>query len=365
MVPVSAVLAAVERLAPPEFGFSFDKIGLQVGVPSASVGRVVVSLDSSLAAIRYAASVRAQVLVSHHPLIWDPIKNLAGEGRAAQAVRLLMQNDIAFIGAHTNWDCAPGGINDVLAEKLGLMETESFGFAEPRRTAKIVTFVPPEHETSVIDAMSEAGAGKIGLYRRCAFSSLGTGTYEPQEGSDPYLGKPGDRESVGESRVEMVAPLVRLDAVVKALTTVHPYDEPAYDVVMLRDAPGQPAGRVGFLPRSMTSEALVAHVDAALGTKSLLWKGHDRPINKILVAGGAAADGWHDARSAGCDAFLTGEVPQHVAVEASEAGMTVMASGHYATENPGMARMAELLAEALPVAVEFFVPTPGQAGRPL
>ncbi|MBS1707706.1 MAG: Nif3-like dinuclear metal center hexameric protein [Armatimonadetes bacterium] len=365
MVPVSAVLAAVERLAPPEFAFSFDKVGLQVGVPSASVGRVVVSLDSSLAAIRYAASVKAQVLVSHHPLIWDPIKNLAGEGRAAQAVRLLMQNDIAIIGAHTNWDCAPGGINDVLAEKLGLMETEAVGFAEPRRTAKIVTFVPPEHETSVIDAMSEAGAGSIGLYHRCAFSSLGTGTYEPQEGSDPYLGKPGDRETVGESRVEMVTPLNRLEGVVKALTEAHPYDEPAYDVVMLREAPGQPAGRVGFTPRSMDSCAFVDYVDDALGTKSLLWQGHDRPISKVLVVGGAAADCWKDAVAAGCDAFVTGEVPQHIAVEASEAGMTILASGHYATENPGMARMAELLAESLPVAVEFYDPAPGLAGRPI
>lgn len=365
MVPVSAVVAAVERLAPPEFAFGFDRTGLQVGVPSASVGRVVVSLDSSLAAVRHAVDVRAQALVCHHPLIWEPLRDLAGEGRVAQAVRLLMRHDIAFIGAHTNWDCAPGGINDVLAERVGLLDVTAFGTAEPRRTTKVVTFVPPEHERAVIDAMSGAGAGQIGLYRRCAFSTLGTGTFEPDEAADPYLGRPGERESVGESRVEMAAPTARVAAVVSALRSAHPYEEPAYDLVPLADVPGQPAGRVGFLPSPLSATQFAAHIDQCLGTRTHLWQGHDRPIAKVLVVGGAAADCWRDAVQAGCDAFVTGEVPQHVAVEASEAGMTVLASGHYATENPGMARMAELLGAALPVEVEFFEPGPGWSGRPI
>lgn len=365
MVPLSAVVAAVERLAPPELAFGFDHIGLQVGSPGDQVGRVVVSLDSSLAAIRHAVSVRAQALVTHHPLIWDPITTLAGDGRPAAETRLLMKHGIGLVAAHTNWDCASGGINDVLAGKLGLTSVSPFGFAEPRKVAKIVVFVPPEHEEAVIDAMAGAGAGHIGAYSRCAFSSLGTGTFVAGAEADPFIGEPGEATSLGEARVEMLAPVRLVEAVVTALRRVHPYEEPAYDVCNLRDLPGQPAGRVGHLPHPMTAAEFTNHVDVALSTNSWTWKGHDRAIERVLVIGGAAADGWRDAIEAGCDAFVTGEVPQHVALEAGESGMTVLASGHYATENPGMSWMAEILAELLPVDVEFFDPEPGCAGRPV
>ncbi|HWA82839.1 MAG TPA: Nif3-like dinuclear metal center hexameric protein, partial [Fimbriimonadaceae bacterium] len=96
------------------------------------------------------------------------------------------------------------------------------------------------------------------------------------------------------------------------------------------------------------------------------WGKPDRPIKKLAVVGGAADSEWRDARQAGADAFLTGEVKQHVGLEVVEEGFAIIASGHYATEHPGCRALRDRLAEAMPdVEWLLYEPEPGLAGRPV
>ena len=118
MPDVNDVLLALEEIAPSHLAFDFDKIGLQVGSRSAQVSKAVVSLDRSLGAIREAKHLGAELLVAHHPLIFSPIERVVESDEVGQSVSELISSGISFVAAHTNWDCAVGGVNDVLADLL-------------------------------------------------------------------------------------------------------------------------------------------------------------------------------------------------------------------------------------------------------
>ncbi len=359
---VAEILAIIEDLAPPHYAASFDRIGLQVGDPNAEVERIAVTLDSGLGAINFARKVDAQLLVAHHPVIWEPLEAVRTDRHAAHRVAALLQAGIACIAAHTNWDCAEGGINDALAARLGLRDVATFGASEPTQELKMVVFVPHADAERVIDAAAEAGAGIVGTYRRCVFMNPGQGSFEPQPGANPTIGEVGQRETVEEVRLEMVCPARLRHRVAEAVREAHPYEEPGMDFVRLVDGNAKPAGRIGTIDAT-SLEGFVAQVDSALGTRSLAWGSGE--VRRVAVVGGAAAHEWRAAQSAGADVFVTGEVPQHMALEAAEVGFKIVCAGHYATEQPGMAVMRDRLAERTGLEVKLFVPPAGESGRPL
>lgn len=361
---VREVLAAVEQIAPPSYAFSWDRIGLQVGDPNALVTKVAVSLDSGIGAIEFAASIGAQVLVSHHPVIWDALKDLRSDHYNARRAMELVKRGIAGIAAHTNWDCAPGGVNDSLADVLGLKNVTTFGQSQSGARWKLVVFVPSEAATKMLDALSGAGAGVIGNYERCAFFSEGTGTFIGMEGSSPAVGQSGQIEEVAETRLEMFVPDEIKGQVERAMRAAHPYEEPAFDWFQLADGGGYPLGRVGNFEPCASNEFQI-QVNELLGSRSEMWVGHNRAIKRVAVIGGAAAGEWKSARAAGADCLITGEIPQHVGLEASESGFVVLACGHYATEQPGMVEMAGRLESATGLVCELYTPETGSAGRPI
>ncbi|MCH7905137.1 MAG: Nif3-like dinuclear metal center hexameric protein [Armatimonadetes bacterium] len=365
MTRVRHVLQALEAIAPKRLAYSFDKIGLQVGDPDSPVEKVVVALDPSLAAAQFTAESQAQMLICHHPVIWDPLKSLRFDNHQGRVIQALVEARVAFAAAHTNWDCAPGGISDVLAELLGLVDVEEFGSSNPRELFKIVVTTPTGTEDALIDAMASAGAGEIGRYDRCSWKVEGVGSFRALEGANPTLGMIGEPETVDEVRVEMVVSAEKLAAVRKALVRAHSYEEPAIDVYPQHSEGGQMIGRVGSLPSALDANGLREMLDRCLNTRSLVCAPPGKSIERIAVVGGAAADEWKNARSAGADALVTGEVPHHTMVEASEGGLAIAAAGHYATENPGTKRLCERLAADLSdVELLWFEPDPGTSGRP-
>jgi dinuclear metal center YbgI/SA1388 family protein len=171
MASVQDVLAVLEQIAPTRYAFPWDKVGLQVGDPRAEVRRGLVALDRSLLAISKAGELGAQVLLTHHPLIFEPLNSVTTQSYEGRAIQQLLGSGIAHVAAHTNWDAAAGGINDALATRLSLSQVSDFGSAADANNCKLVFFVPASHLNSVIDACSDAGAGGIGDYSRCAYYS--------------------------------------------------------------------------------------------------------------------------------------------------------------------------------------------------
>jgi dinuclear metal center YbgI/SA1388 family protein len=359
---VQDVLDAIESIAPARYAFSFDRIGLQVGDPAAQVRKVAVSLDPCAGAVEFAVQQGVEMLVSHHPAIWDPLPSLKTDNYKGRILRDLVSNDISFAAAHTNWDCARGGINDELASLLGLQNVRAVGSASDKDQFKFVVTAPRNDAEKVIDAMAGEGAGVIGLYERCAFAVDGTGTFRALPGADPSVGEVGVVEHVEETRIEMVCPGDRVDSVISAMRRAHSYEEPAFDVFPVKVSGGQQITRIGELESPVSREQLRTLLDERLQTRSLVC-GPDRPIRTVAVCGGAAAEEWRTVKEA--DAFVTGEVPHHLMVEASESEMVIAAAGHFATEHPGAVKLGEEIASRVAVEVFAFTPEPGSHGRPL
>ncbi len=365
MSTVADLVAALEQIAPRSLALPGDPGGLQVGSPSARLTRALVALDCTLALVRQAADEGAEALVVHHPPIYRPLSTLAGEEHPLPALRAAVERGIAVVAAHTNWDAAEGGVNDTLAARLSLQDVTPFGQDALARSYKLVTFLPAGSADALLDALADAGCGQIGLYRRCAFLSPGSGTFEPQPGAQPTVGEVGSRETVEEVRVEMVVPESAKERALQALRLYHPYDEPAFDLYELANGAAVSIARAGLLPEPLPARKLRPFVDTALGSRSRLFGPPERSVARVAVVGGSGGDYWASAMATGCDALVTGEVRHHEAVAAAEAGFVLVDAGHFHTEHPGMEALAARLADALSDArFEAVVPQDGSAGNP-
>lgn len=365
MPRVSDIIEALEEIAPSRFAFEFDKVGHQVGDAHQTVSRAVVSMDPSMAAVEFGRSAGAQLLLSHHPLLFNPASTVTASSHQGRTILELVKADMSFIAAHTNWDSAKGGINDTLAKVLGLTVTDEFGSGAEVAQLKLVVFAPLPDVDKIVDAAAAAGAGTIGAYGRCAFIGAGSGTFQAGASTNPTVGAPGERTTVEEARIEMVLPAPKRRSVERAVRKAHSYEEPAIDFVSLAPAVEQRCGRLCALPEPTVLGELAARVSSRLGLSPWTWGAPDRVIKKVALVGGAADSEWIAAQRAGADVLITGEVKQHIGLEASESGFALIAAGHYATENPGTMALLDRVAAYCPE-VEWirFEPHPGSSGRP-
>lgn len=124
MTTVGEILSHLETLAPSAMKMDWDNVGLLCGRRSQEVGKVLVALDPFEGVCREAEQWGADLIVTHHPLIFAPLKAVTDETAVGRCIQRLCRAGISAINAHTNLDCAPGGVNDVLAEKLGLSQVQ-------------------------------------------------------------------------------------------------------------------------------------------------------------------------------------------------------------------------------------------------
>ncbi len=124
MATVNDILKFVETLAPKYMKMDWDNVGLLCGSRSTPVTKVMVALDPFEHVCREAADWGAELIVTHHPIIFGSLKAITDETSVGRGILLLCRNGISAINAHTNLDQAPGGVNDVLAQKLGLQNIQ-------------------------------------------------------------------------------------------------------------------------------------------------------------------------------------------------------------------------------------------------
>jgi dinuclear metal center YbgI/SA1388 family protein len=346
---VGEVCLALEELAPPGFAYSWDKPGLRIGALDSEVSRVLVALSVTRAAYEKAREAGAQMIVSHHPTMWEPLETLRTDDPQVRLCIDLAHGNIACFAAHTNLDVIPGGVNTLLAERLALADCEPLLCAQQAAQVKLVTFVPESHLVAVRQAICDAGAGKIGEYTQCTFSTPGIGTFMPSEAADPYSGEKCKLNEEPERRLETLMTKAYAPKVIAALVAAHPYDEPAYDLVPMEN-PDKTIGLGirGRLDEALTLDAVADRVRAALGVDHVRVAGAPgRPVRTIAVIGGAGG-GEVKRVPADIDVLVTGDVGYHDAVDALERGMAVIDAGHDGTERPIVASLTEFLAQRFP-----------------
>ena len=343
------IIPILEALAPPDYAMAGDRIGLQVGDPDKDIKKIIVTLDVTPAVIAEAASHSADLVVAHHPLIFNPISNVRRDIYPQSLAYSLVSAGISAYVMHTNFDCAEGGINDVLAERLGVFDSKFMESTFTERLFKLVTFVPEDAVGTVSEALSDAGAGVIGDYTRCSFRTQGVGTFIPMEGAEPYTGAVGELESASEVRLEVVVPKNSLQRAISAMRAAHPYEEVAYDVYPLWNKGGQwGMGRYGKLKKPMTFDGFCEMVRDALEVEAIRPSGDpDSLIETVAVIGGSGGDKVGLAKALGADVFVTGEVKHSQLLHAQAMGLNLIDATHQYTERPGMIALAPRLYDLL------------------
>jgi len=332
---VRDLCSIVDELAPPALAFSWDKAGLHTGDPDMDVSRVLVALTVEAETVSVARRRRVQMIVAHHPLIWEPLASLRRDDPYAALCLRLAEAGIACYSAHTNLDVAPQGVNYCLGRTLELKGMRPLFDAQHASQVKLVTFLPPAHVDALRAAVCDAGAGRIGEYTQCTFSTPGTGTFQPGEASRPFSGRRGALSKEEELRFETVIPSSRIPQVLEALFKAHPYETPAYDLVPLANPiPGIGLGMRGTLQSGTPLREFALQVAERLDCGSVRVIGEmKRKVKRVAVIGGSGGGELHRVPH-DVEVVVTGDVKYHEGLEARRRGLAVIDAGHEATERP-------------------------------
>ncbi len=351
---LSDVIEVLSELAHPAYQESYDNAGLLVGDLQANVDCALLTVDITEEVIDEAVKEKAGLIISHHPVIFAPLKSITGKTMPERVILSAIRENIAIYSVHTNLDKVANGVNYILTRKLGIVNPR---ILQPvaSELRKLVTFVPYDYAEKVRNAIFNAGAGHIGNYDQCSYNIEGIGSFRGSEDTNPFVGEKGKLHFEKEIRIETIFPRVTQSSVISALLKAHPYEEPAYDIYPLDNEYNQiGSGMIGNLAQSMPAMEFLNHVKEKLGCQGIRYSGNTYlKIQKVACCGGSGAFLISRAISAGADAFVTADIKYHQFLDAAK-DILLVDAGHYETEQFTKEIFYEFLMKKLPnFAVRF------------
>jgi len=342
---VSDIIRIMETLAPSRLAEEWDNVGLQVGQRDWPVKKVWVALDPAVNVVTGACQEKADLLITHHPLIFRPLKSVDFNTPEGYVIHKASQHQLAIFSAHTNLDSVSDGVNDVLASKIGLKNLKVLKKITEPEICKLVVYVPAEYEEKILNALFETKAGKIGEYSCCSFRSEGKGTFKPESSAKPFAGRVGEISHADEIRMETVVPKSDLAGVIEHIRKNHPYERMAYDVYpLLTSGSRHGLGRIGEIDEEASLESFALKIKKDLGLGTIKTAGSPNlPIRNAAVCSGSGSSLMKAFFSSEADVYITGDLRYHDARDAEAAGRGLIDIGHFASE----LMIVEVLAERL------------------
>jgi dinuclear metal center YbgI/SA1388 family protein len=340
MTKLKKIIKYLEAKAPMQLAESWDNVGLQVGDDNQEVSKGLVALTVTDAVVQNAIDLSVDIIISHHPLIFDSLKAIQTSDPIGRKLEKLIKNNIALYVMHTNLDVIADGVSFQLAKATGLKNGKLLREVSAEELYKLVVFVPKDNLEEFSNKVFEAGAGYIGNYSNCGFSQPGIGTFLPQEGTNPYIGEQGKLEKVEEFRWESIVPKSKLSQVINSISKNHPYEEPAFDIYPLKNK----GRRFGYGYIGKIENATIDQLQSKWGGE-LKGYGKDtaRQIGKVAVCGGSGAFLLKNAAQEKVDVYITGDIKYHDHLLAEDLGLTILDIGHYASELPIVNALQEWL----------------------
>ena len=346
MPTIRQITALIEELAPLQLQESYDNAGMQVGDDSLPATGALLCVDVTEEVVDEAIQLGVNLIIAHHPLLFRPLKRIVGSNYVERVVMKALRNDIAIYAAHTNLDAV--AVNHVWAQKLGLSQLQVL---QPIRNMlyKLVTYVPIAQADHLKEALFAAGAGTIGAYDCCSFTSNGVGSFRAGDDTHPYCGEKGVIHHEPESRVEVVLPAYLKSRIVRALLESHPYEEPAYDLIPIANDYTQAGiGVVGNLSHPVSARQLLQQVKEQ--TQCSVVRHNtlpDKMVQRIALCGGAGSSLIGAALAAKADVFSTGEIGYHQFF--GDENQRVLAEiGHYESEQHTKDIFCEVITKKIP-----------------
>ncbi len=351
---IKEIIDALEEFAPLSLQENYDNAGLITGNPDDEFKAAILAIDTTEDVVEEAVKKGANLIISHHPIIFSGLKKLNGKNYIERTIIKAVKNDIAIYAAHTNMDNVYSGVNAKICEKLALKNCKIL-LAQKDVLKKLVTFVPVEHADTVRKAVFEAGAGHIGNYDSCSYNLSGKGSFRALEGSNPFVGKQGEIHFEDEIRFETIFPKYKQSQIIKALLNSHPYEEVAYDIYPLDNTYEKTgAGMIGELEKALPEKDFfdiikkVFNISCIRHTELL-----NKDIKRVAVCGGSGSFLLSDAIKQSADIFISGDFKYHQFFDA-EKRIIIADIGHYESEQYTKELFYDILTKKFPTFAFYF-----------
>lgn len=345
---IQDITSFLETIAPASLQESYDNAGLLTGNAGWDCTGIITTLDTTEAVVLEAIEKKCNLIVAHHPIIFSGLKKITGKNYVEKTIITAIKNDIAIYAIHTNLDNVLAGVNGKISDQLGLINRQ---ILQPKKgiLKKLVTFVPTEQAENVRNALFTACGGHIGNYSECSFTAVGEGTFKGGAGTNPFLGKSGQRHTEKEVRLEMIFPAWVENLLLKALVAAHPYEEVAYDIFSLDNKyQDVGSGLMGELPEPVTAVEFLHHLKKTFGLTVIRHTPlRDKPVKKIALCGGAGSFLIGAAVASGADFYITGDVKYHDFFDANER-LVIADIGHFESEQYTIDLLFDILREKFP-----------------
>lgn len=329
---VSDVANLLDDLAPAELQESYDNVGLIIGLPTWEVTGTLLTLDCTEDVVAEAIRKKCNLIVAHHPILFKGLKSLTGANYVERTILLALKNDIAIYAIHTNLDNILSGVNQEIGKRIGL---KNLNILSPKSNtlSKLQTYIPTSHLEEVRNALFRAGAGHIGDYDECSYSSEGTGTFKANESTNPFVGTKGKRHSEAEVKLEMIFTNHIAPKVIKALRESHPYEEVAYDIIPITNTNQCiGSGMYGEFENSITESELLNRLSDIFNVKSIRHtKLLNKPVKRVAFCGGSGSFLLSKAKAIMADVFITGDFKYHEFFDADQK-ILIIDIGHFESE---------------------------------
>ena len=345
---IREIIALLEEMAPLSYAEDFDNVGLLTGNNNDEATGVLVCHDALENVIDEAIAKKCNMVVCFHPILFSGLKKITGKSYVERAVIKAIKNDIAIYAVHTALDNHRQGVNKIFCDALGLKNTKIL-VPKENYIKKLITFTIPENVEKLRTALFDAGAGSIGNYENCSFSSQGLGTYQGNEFSNPEIGEPGEFVEAREIKIEVTFEKHLESRILKALFTNHVYEEVAYEIYNLQNAHQNIGlGMVGELEHPMDEKAFLEFVKDKMKAEGIRHSDFTgKLVKKIAVLGGSGSFAIKNAISAGADAYLTADLKYHQFYEA-EGKLLLADIGHFESERYTKNYIVDYLTKKIP-----------------
>lgn len=326
---ISYLLQVINNHVPFSTAESWDNVGLIIGDENAKITSILTGLDCTEAVVDEAIELGANTIICHHPLIFKGLKQINEQDGYGAIIRKIIQNNINLIVMHTNLDVYPKGVNAMLAEKIGLQNMRILN-PEIINYYKVQVFIPEANSVDFKRELSKRGLAQEGDYEYCFFQTQGTGQFKPVNGSNPYLGKVNEIESVTEMKLEFMISEHQQQLAIDLINQYHPYETPVYDLIHLTREANYGLGMIGQLSQSYNVADFMQHVKQHLNMPSVRYTGDDQAqIKTVAIIGGSGIGFEYLAANKGADLFITGDIKHHDALDAKIAGINLLDINHY------------------------------------
>ena len=321
---IKTLIKKLEKQFPKNIAESWDNIGLLVGNDDREITKVQISLDATEEVIDHAIKVGANLIITHHPVIFSGIKNVTSKNIMGRKLLKLIENKIAVYSMHTNLDSAKSGLNQYICEKLG-EETSKILDEKYMDMYLLSIYIKEEFEEKLKFKIEEFGLEYNG-YKNVCYTSDSIENFE----------KAGEKEKIQNKnkKISILGEKGKLSNLLNEIKKIHPYDEVAYEMIKTENKISLGGiGRIYSLHERVELGSYLEVVKGKLSLDNVRVVGElDKKVKKIAIVNGGGASFLNKLEKIGIDLFITGDIKYHEALDAREIGISIFDIGHYESE---------------------------------